>query len=125
MTEIIYRDESYRIMGACFEVYKEKGSGFVESVYQECLEIELGLRSIPFKAQQELALTYKGCPLKSKFKPDFICYDKIVVELKALSALVNEHRAQVQNYLRATGLKLGLLVNYGHYPKVEYERIAV
>ena len=112
-------------MGACFEVYKEKGSGFVESVYQECLEIELGLRNIPFKAQQELALTYKGRPLKNKFKPDFICYDKIVLEIKAVSGLTDEHRAQVQNYLRATGLKLGLLVNFGHYPKVEYERIAL
>ena len=112
-------------MGACFEVYKEKGSGFVESVYQECLEIELGLRNIPFKAQPELALTYKGHPLKSKFKPDFICYDKIVLEIKAVSGVTDEHRAQVQNYLRATGLKLGLLVNFGHYPKVEYERITL
>ena len=125
MGNIIHKLESYEIMGACFEVYKEKGSGFVESVYQECLEIELGLRNIPFKAQQELALTYKGRPLKSKFKPDFICHDKIVVELKAVSGLTDEHRAQVQNYLRATRMKLGLLVNFGHYPKVEYERIVV
>jgi GxxExxY protein len=125
MSSIIYKLESFEIMGACFEVYKEKGSGFVESVYQECLEIELGLKNIPFKAQQELALTYKGRPLKSKFKPDFICYDKVVVELKAVSGLTDEHRAQVQNYLRATGMKLGLLVNLGHYPKVEYERIAL
>ena len=125
MPSIIHKLESYEIMGACFEVYKEKGSGFVESVYQECLEIELGLKNIPFKAQQELALTYKGRPLKSKFKPDFICYDKIVLEIKSVSGLTDEHRAQVQNYLRATGLKLGLLVNFGHYPKVEYERIAL
>jgi len=125
MPSIIYKLESFEIMGACFEVYKEKGSGFVESVYQECLEIEMGLRNIPVKAQQELSLTYKGRPLKSKFKPDFICYDKIVLEIKAVSGLTDEHRAQVQNYLRATGLKLGLLVNFGHYPKVEYERIAL
>ena len=123
--ELLYKDESFAIRGACFEVYKEKGSGFVESVYQECLEIELGLRNIPFKAQQELALAYKGRALKSKFKPDFICYDIIVLEIKAVSGLTDEHRAQVQNYLRATGLKLGLLVNFGHYPKVEYERIAL
>jgi GxxExxY protein len=122
---IIHRLESYEIMGACFEVYKEKGSGFLESVYQECLEIEIAGRTIPFKAQPELALTYKGRPLKCKFKPDFICYDKIVVELKAVTALTDEHRAQVQNYLRATGLKLGLLVNFGHYPKLEYERIVL
>jgi GxxExxY protein len=124
MSGIVHKLESFEIMGACFEVYKEKGSGFVESVYQECLEIELGLRNIPFKAQQELALTYKGRPLKSKFKPDFICYDKVVLEIKAVGGLTDEHWAQVQNYLRATGLKLGLLVNFGHYPKVEYERIA-
>lgn len=125
MASIIHKLESFEIMGACFEVYKDKGSGFVESVYQECLEIELGLRKIPFKAQVELALDYKGVPLKGKFKPDFICYDKIVVELKAASGLSDEHRAQVQNYLRPTKLKLGLLVNFGHYPKVEYERIAL
>jgi GxxExxY protein len=122
---IIHKLESFEIMGACFEVYKEKGSGFLESVYQECLEIEFAGRKIPFKVQPELSLTYKGHPLKSKFKPDFICHDKIVVELKAVTALTDEHRAQVQNYLRATGMKLGLLVNFGHYPKLEYERIVL
>ena len=122
---IIYKLESYEIMGACFEVYKEKGSGFLESVYQECLEIELGERKVPFKFQPELSLAYKGRPLKSKFKPDFICYDKIVLELKAVTALADEHRAQVQNYLRAAKIKLGLLVNFSHYPKLEYERIAL
>ena len=122
---IIHKLESYEIMGACFEVYKEKGNGFLESVYQECLEIEFAGRKIPFKVQPELSLTYKGHLLKSKFKPDFICHDKIVVELKAATALINEHRAQVQNYLRATGMKLGLLVNFGHYPKLEYERIVL
>ena len=125
MSSIIYKLESFEIMGACFEVYKEKGNGFVEPVYQECLEMELGDRKIPCKAQVELALTYKGRPLKSKFKPDFICFDKIVLEIKAVSGLTDEHRAQVQNYLRATAMKLGLLVNFGHYPKVEYERIAL
>jgi GxxExxY protein len=122
---IIHKVESFEVMGACFEVYKGKGSGFLESVYQECLEIEFGERKIAFKAQPELSLTYKSRPLKSKFKPDFICLDKIVVELKAVTALINEHRAQVQNYLRATGMKLGLLVNFGHYPKLEYERIVL
>jgi GxxExxY protein len=124
MSSIIYKLESFEIIGACFEVYREKGSGFVESVYQECLEMEFGDRKIPFKAQFELSLTYKERMLKSKFKPDFICYDKIVVELKAVTALTDEHRAQIQNYLRATGMKLGLLVNFSHYPKLEYERIA-
>ena len=122
---IICKLESFEIMGAFFEVYKEKGAGFLESVYQECSEIELGEQKIAFKAQSELSLTYKGRPLKSKFKPDFICLDKIVVELKAMTALTDEHRAQVHNYLRVAGMKLGLLVNFGHYPKLEYERIVL
>jgi len=121
--EIVYKDESYRIMGACFEVYNEKGCGFLEGVYQECLEIELGLHDILFQAQKELALNYKGKPLRQVYKPDFICFDKIIVELKAVSRLTDEHRAQVHNYLKATGMQLGLLVNFGYYPKLEYERI--
>jgi GxxExxY protein len=125
MSNIIHKLESFEIMGACFEVYKENGCGFVESVYQECLEFEFSDRKISFRAQPELALAYKGRPLKSKFKPDFICFDKILVELKAVTALMDEHRAQVQNYLRITKLKLALLVNFGHFPKLEYERIAL
>lgn len=125
MSNIIYKLESYEIMGACFEVYKEKGSGFVESVYHECLEIEFADRKIPFRSQAELSLTYKNRPLRCKFKPDFICYEKIVLELKAVTALADEHRAQVQNQLHATGMRLGLLVNFSHYPKLEYERIVV
>ena len=76
--DIVYKLESFEIMGACFEVYKEKGSGSLEAVYQECLDLELADRKIPFHAQPQLALTYKGRPLKSKYAPDFICYDKIV-----------------------------------------------
>ena len=125
MSTILYKLESFEIMGAGFEVYKEKGSGFVESVHQECMEMEFCDRKIPFKAQVEPVLTYKGRPLKSKFKPEFICYDKIVVELKAVSGLTDEHRAQVQNYLRATKMRLGLLVHFGHYPKLECERIVL
>ena len=125
MSNIVYKVESYEILGACFEVYKEKGSGFAEGVYQECLEIELADRSLPFRPQPELALAYKGRPLRCKFKPDFICHEKIVLEIKAVTALTDEHRAQVQNQLRATGMKLGLLVNFGHYPKWEYERIVL
>ena len=125
MPYILHKDESYAIMGACFEVYKDKGCGFNEAVFQECLEIELELRGIPFKAQVELPLTYKGRALKSKFKADFICYDKIIVEIKAISELVDAHRSQVLNYLNATQHELGLLVNFGHYPKVEHERLAL
>jgi GxxExxY protein len=121
--EILYKEESYKIVGACFEVYREKGCGFLEPVYQECMEIELRLQGILYVPKKSLALEYKGCPLRSTYEPDFICYDKIVLELKAVTELMDEHRAQLQNYLRAAGLKLGLLVNFGHYPKAQVERI--
>ena len=121
--DILYKDESYRIIGACFEVYKEKGCGFVEPVYQECLEIELSLQKVPFSAQTELKLQYKGHLLDQIYKPDFICHEKIIMEIKAVSKLVDEHRAQVHNYIKATGYKLRLLVNFGHFPKIEWERI--
>jgi GxxExxY protein len=123
--ELLYKEESYRIIGACFEVYRDKGCGFLEAVYQECLEIEFGLQGIVFVPQKSLPLAYKGRPLKQKYIADFICFDKIILELKAVSALVDEHRAQVLNYLNATGFKLGLLVNFGHYPKLEYERLVL
>jgi len=122
-TEPIFKEESYKIVGACFEVYREKGCGFLEPVYQECLEIELRSQGIPFLAQRPLALNYKGVALRSVYQPDFICYDKIVLEIKAIKEVTDEHRAQVLNYLKATGLTLGLLVNFGHYPKAEIERI--
>jgi GxxExxY protein len=115
--------ETYQIIGACFEVYNEKGCGFLEPVYQECLEIEFRLKSIPNVPQLSLALSYKGFPLKHTYEPDFICFNKVVVELKSVSALADEHRAQLINYLNATGHDVGLLVNFGHYPGLEYERI--
>jgi GxxExxY protein len=122
--EILFKEESYKIVGACFEVYREKGCGFVESVYQECMEIELRLQGIPFVAQRQLALEYKSVLLHSTFQPDLMCFEKIVVELKAVKELADEHRAQVQNYLKAARFKLGLLVNFGHYPQAEIVRIA-
>ena len=125
MNEIIYRDESYRIMGACFEVYKEKGCGFLEAVYQECLELALGDAQIPFFAQPRLNLTYKGRPLKQTYTLDCVCFGKIIIEIKAMSTVADEHRAQVHHYLHATGHRLGLLIHFGHFPKVEYERIAL
>jgi GxxExxY protein len=121
--EIIFREESYRITGACLEVYREKGCGFLEAVYQECVEIELGLQGIPFVAQKPLALDYKTRPLRTRYEPDFVCYEKIILELKAAKELTDQDRAQVQNYLKATKFQLGLLVNFGHYPKLQVERI--
>jgi GxxExxY protein len=125
MTDIIYREESYQIVGACFEVYKEKGCGFLEAVYQQCLEMELADQGYAFVARQLLPLSYKGRPLRQTYAPDLVCFGKIIVELKAVAKLTDEHRAQVQNYLRATGHRLGLLINFGHFPKIEHERIAL
>ena len=123
MADLKFENESYRIRGAVFEVYREMGCGFLEAVYQECLEKEFGKQEIPFVAQRELVLHYKGDRLAQVYKPDFICFDRIIVELKAVKELAGEHRAQVHNYLKATGLELGFLVNFGHYPKAEIERI--
>jgi len=122
-TELLFKEESYKIIGASFEVYREKGCGFLEAVYQECMEMELEMQGILFVPKRSLSLEYKGRPLRARYEPDLICYGKIVVELKAVTELTDEHRAQVQNYLKATGYKLGLLVNFGHYPKAQIERI--
>jgi GxxExxY protein len=120
---LLYGEESYAILGACFEVYNHMGQGFLEAVYQECLEIELADRGLPFQAQRELNLFYKGRPLKQVYQPDFIVFDRILIEIKAASKLAPEHQAQLLNYLRATDHRLGLLVNFGSHPKLEYQRI--
>jgi GxxExxY protein len=123
-SKLIYPEESYAIIGACFNVYNEKGCRFLESVYQECLEIEFEHQKIPFVAQKEIRLVYRGRNLRQTFKADFVCFEKILLEIKAVSQIVDEYRAQVLNYLNATGYTLGMLINFGHYPKLEYERIA-
>jgi GxxExxY protein len=122
-TPLIWKDESYAIIGACFAIYKDKGRGFLEPVYHECLEIEFDLQRIPLSSKPPQTLQYRGRTLVQTFSPDFICYDKIILEIKAVSALVDEHRAQLLNYFNATGCQLGLLVNFGHYPGLEYERL--
>jgi GxxExxY protein len=122
-TELVFKDECYAIMGACFNVYKDKGCGFLEPVYQECMTIELAHQQIPAVAKPKLTLTYRGMLLQQGYEPDFVCYSKTILELKAVAALADEHRAQVLNYLNATGFQLGLLVNFGHHPRLEWERI--
>jgi GxxExxY protein len=107
MSKLVLEKETYDILGACFEVYKEKGCGFLEGVYQECLEIEFELRGIPTRSLVSLPLTYKGRKLRKTYKADFICFGKVLIELKAVSKLTDEHRVQVQNYLHATALKVG------------------
>jgi GxxExxY protein len=121
--KVLYKEEGYAIQGAIFEVYREMGSGFLEAVYQECLEKELERRGIAYQRKVELTLTYKGEELKKTYEADLICYGKIILELKAVKEVGNEHRAQLFNYLKATNLRLGLLVNFGHYPKATIERI--
>ena len=125
MNDLIYKEESFKIIGACFNVYKDKGCGFLEAVYQGCLEIEFDYQKIPFVSQKELQLFYRGKELKQKYIPDFVCYNKIIVEIKAVKKLTEVHFAQVINYLNATGYKLGILVNFAHYPKLHYERIVL
>ena len=123
MVDIVFKEESFQIMGACFEVYNDKGCGFLEAVYQECLEIEFGLQGTPFISQSELHLNYKGRVLRKTYQPDFLCHEKIIVEIKAVSDLTDEHRAQVHNYLKATDFRLGLLINFGAKNKLQSERI--
>jgi GxxExxY protein len=113
MNDIIFKEESYRIIGAAMEVHKELGQGFTEPVYQEALEIEFTLKNIPYYRQKNLNIFYKQQKLTKHYLADFVCFDNIIVELKALSELTGDHEAQVLNYLKASKLKLGLLINFG------------
>ena len=125
MSDLLYADEVYAIQGAIFEVYKTLGSGFLEGVYQEALELELTSRGIPYRSQPEITISYKGSMLHQKYRADILCFDSIILELKAVNQLLPEHSAQLFNYLRATGMKLGLLINFSHYPGADIRRIAL
>ena len=125
MKEIVFKEESYAIIGACFEVYNEKGCGFLEPVYQESLQIEFEYKRLPAIAKPARTLSYRRRTLLQTYQADFGWHGKIIVELKAASALADEHRAQLLNYLHATGFQMGLRVNFGHHPRLEYERIAM
>jgi GxxExxY protein len=122
MTELLFKDEVYAIIGAAIEVHTELGAGFLEPVYQEAMELELTDRGIPFLAQQPLSIRFKDRILKKTYEPDLICYDQIVVELKALGHLSGTEESQILNYLKATGLRVGLLVNFGSVGKLEWKR---
>ena len=122
---LLYGDLTYAINGAAFQVYNALGPGFLEAVYQEALEIEFRRRDRPYEREKDLKINYDGVELKQTYKADFVCYGKIIVELKAVSALDDAHRSQVYNYLHATGLKLGLLYNFGCSNKLEKERIVI
>jgi len=123
MSMLVYKEETYRIVGACMEVHRELGPGFLEGVYQEALAEEFSEQRIPANREQKLEILYKGKPLQKHYYADFVCYDKVIVELKAVRELLPDHDAQLFNYLKATGLKLGLLINFGS-PSLMYKRIA-
>jgi GxxExxY protein len=121
--ELLYREEVYAIVGAAMEVHHElSGAGFYEGVYQEALEIELGLRTIPFEPQKELPITYKGRLLRKKYLADVICFGKIIVEIKCAECLTTQDEAQVLNYLKATGMRAALLFNFGNCGALEWKR---
>jgi GxxExxY protein len=120
--ELLYRDEAYTIVGAAMEVHKELGYGFLEGVYHEALEHEFKLRYIPYRREAPISIFYKSAVLAKSYIADFICYDKIIIELKALSKLNSDHKAQVLNYLKAAKFKLGILINFGT-KSLEYQRI--
>ena len=120
--DLIYQDDSYQILGAAMHVYNVLGPGFVEAVYQEALQREFNHRGIPYQREKEVNIYYGDEILDIKFRPDFICYNKIIVELKAVAELENIHRAQIINYLKATQFKLGLLINFGYDGELQFER---
>jgi GxxExxY protein len=122
MKEIIFKEEVYAIVGAAMDVYWQLGRGFLEPVYQEALGIEFRRRRIPFEAEQEIFIFYKGEKLKKRYEADFICYGKIIIELKALDALGGREIGQLLNYLKATRFNVGLLINFGNPVKLEWHR---
>ncbi len=123
MPELLYKNEVYAIIGAAMEVYNVLGAGFLEAVYQQALEIELSARDVPYESQQKLDITYKGHRLTQQYKPDFIVYEKVIVEIKALSHLTSHDQAQLLNYLKATGLEVGVLINFGADSNLEWKRM--
>jgi len=121
----LFKQEGYDLMGAAFEVYKEKGCGFLEAVYQECMERELAARKIHFQTKPWLEIFYKGEPLLQGYEADLLVCTGIVTELKAVKMLAPEHEAQLLNYLRATGKKVGYLINFGAHPQLEWKRMVL
>ncbi|MBR2085412.1 MAG: GxxExxY protein [Muribaculaceae bacterium] len=120
--KLILSDKTFKIIGAAMEVHNTIGCGFTEPLYQEAFEEELRLRGIPYQREKTFHVVYKGKKLNKEFRPDFVCYDEIIIELKAVQDLVDEHYSQVYNYLKATGLRLGMLINFGK-KSLEYKRI--
>jgi GxxExxY protein len=123
MVELIFKEEVFAIVGAAIEVHKELGPGFLEPVYHEAMILELPRQKVPFQSEVELSICYKQQPLEQKYRADFVCFDQIIVELKALQHLSGKEEAQVLNYLKATGLRVGVLINFGSQGKLEWKRL--
>ena len=122
MVELFLKEEVYAVIGAAIEVHRELGPGFLEAVYQEAMEVELEMRGIPFEAQKNLKLYYKRRLLKKEYTPDLLCFGKLIVDLKAIDRLSGKEESQILNYLKATGLKVGVLINFGSSSKLEWQR---
>jgi GxxExxY protein len=122
MTEMLYKEEVYQIIGAAMEIYNQLGNGFLEGVYQDAMGIELAIRKIPYSEQVPIEITYKGQTPRHHYQPDMVLFDKIILEMKAISALGANEEAQLLNYLKASGMQLGLLINFGSKAKLEWKR---
>ncbi len=123
MAELMLKEEAYKIIGAAMEVYNTLGHGFLEAVFQESLELEFAARGISFQAQREISISYKGKTLRKVYVADFLVFDQIIVEIKSISKLTKIEEAQLMHYLKATGCKLGLLINFGHPEFLESKRL--
>ena len=121
-SKIVYKDESFKIIGACMKVHRTLGAGFLEAVYEEALEKEFLIQNIPFKRQLKLELYYENEKLKKQYRADFVCYDAIILELKAVSHIPDVFYAQLKNYLKCTKMELGILINFG-MSSLFYKRI--
>jgi GxxExxY protein len=123
MAELLLKDEVYAIVGAAIDVYNELGSGFLEAVYQEAMEMELSMRRIPFEPQKELCIYYKGRCLEKRYIADLICYGSVLVELKVMRQIGSGEEAQLLNYLNATGLRVGVIINFGDPGRLDWKRM--
>lgn len=123
MSELRFKEEVFAIIGAAIDVHRELGPGFLESIYQEALEIELRARNVPFVAQQAISVRYKGLTLKKQYFADLVCFEQIIVEIKALPRLSGTEKAQLLNYLKGTGFPIGILINFGSHGRLEWKRI--
>jgi GxxExxY protein len=125
MTELILKEEVYQIIGAAMDVYYTLGRGFLEPIYQEALQIELGRRNIPFESQKLLKIEYKGQQLRKEYIADFVCFGQIIIEIKACEGLTGRDEGQIINYMKATGLNVGLLINFCSHAKLEWKRYVI